>query len=356
MIASKGRIIFSTILVLMLSIFFSQSKFCKADEIDKELTLGKKYSGEIIEDIESLNWHIYSFSLTKKTKLTIDLESLTKTDTPSNISVGIHENWKVGMPANYDTYYKSLDFFFPYKTKIAQNVTLEKGDYEIIISNDILADGTKYNLRVYETTSNSDNVKIEKSEITVNIGSPYQLLLLDDTKAIFNSKIKWESSNTNIATVNKYGKITAKKEGTCKVTVTLPNGNKSECKVTVPKASLERQLYAKSVFAFVGEVEDKNIYNDCTLYVINKSDKDIVHIEYEIIQYNSRGQYIKSPYGTYYDDDTLSSGEVDFPTFWVNDDARKARVCVKKVTFDDGTEWKNPLYKIWHNKYYGIKY
>ncbi len=51
-----------------------------------------------------------------------------------------------------------------------------------------------------------------------------------------NNSIKWKSSNTKIATVNKNGLIKAKKEGTVTITATV-EGVSSKCKVTVKSKS-----------------------------------------------------------------------------------------------------------------------
>ena len=45
--------------------------------------------------------------------------------------------------------------------------------------------------------------------------------------------ITWSSSNTKVATVSSYGKVTAKAAGTATITATTDNGKKSTCKITV---------------------------------------------------------------------------------------------------------------------------
>lgn len=50
-------------------------------------------------------------------------------------------------------------------------------------------------------------------------------------------KITWESSDTKIASVDKNGKITAKKTGTVTITAKTSNGKKATCKVTVKNPS-----------------------------------------------------------------------------------------------------------------------
>ena len=49
-----------------------------------------------------------------------------------------------------------------------------------------------------------------------------------------SGKVTWKSSNSKVASVNKSGKITAKKTGTCTITAKR-NGIKLKCKVTVKK-------------------------------------------------------------------------------------------------------------------------
>lgn len=62
--------------------------------------------------------------------------------------------------------------------------------------------------------------------------------------AYFNSKLlsasgKWKSSNKKVATINRYGKLTAKKKGTATITCTMGGVEKS-FKVTVKKADQKK--------------------------------------------------------------------------------------------------------------------
>lgn len=52
-------------------------------------------------------------------------------------------------------------------------------------------------------------------------------------------KITWSSSNKKVVTVDKNGKITAKKAGTATITAKASNGKKASCKVTVPGVTLK---------------------------------------------------------------------------------------------------------------------
>ncbi len=68
---------------------------------------------------------------------------------------------------------------------------------------------------------------------TVNIGDEFYIIAVTS-----NGKIpKWSSSNSKIASVNTYGKVTAKKEGTATITARIDNAEAS-CKVTVKKTDI----------------------------------------------------------------------------------------------------------------------
>ena len=68
---------------------------------------------------------------------------------------------------------------------------------------------------------------------TVNIGDEFYIIAIAT-----NGKIpKWTSSSSRIASVNSYGKVTAKKAGTATITAKVNNGEAS-CKVTVKKTEV----------------------------------------------------------------------------------------------------------------------
>lgn len=67
------------------------------------------------------------------------------------------------------------------------------------------------------------------------------------------NKVTWKSSNTRVATVDKNGKITAKKAGKATITaVASASGLKTSCRVTV-KTALKSLAFAKSNYNFKAE-------------------------------------------------------------------------------------------------------
>ena len=69
--------------------------------------------------------------------------------------------------------------------------------------------------------------KLKTTSLSLLIGEKYVNQLLYSS-----SSIKWKSSNKRIATVDKKGKITAKKSGSCTITA-ISGGKKFSCKVKV---------------------------------------------------------------------------------------------------------------------------
>lgn len=68
---------------------------------------------------------------------------------------------------------------------------------------------------------------------TVNIGDEFYIIAIAT-----NGKIpKWKSTSSRIASVNTYGKVTAKKEGSTHITAKV-SGGEASCKVTVRKTEV----------------------------------------------------------------------------------------------------------------------
>lgn len=86
----------------------------------------------------------------------------------------------------------------------------------------------------YANASTSHSLVILSSyKKTLNIGDEYCIIAVST-----DGKLpKWKSSSSRIASVNSYGKVTAKKEGTVTITAKVKNGEAS-CTVTVKKTKV----------------------------------------------------------------------------------------------------------------------
>ena len=79
-------------------------------------------------------------------------------------------------------------------------------------------------------------ITLNKKTATLKAGKTLQLKIKKITpKDAVNQKVKWKSSNRKVATVDKNGKVTAVKAGTCKITCTAADGSKVcvVCEITV---------------------------------------------------------------------------------------------------------------------------
>ncbi|SES90356.1 Ig-like domain-containing protein [[Clostridium] polysaccharolyticum] len=76
-------------------------------------------------------------------------------------------------------------------------------------------------------------VALSKYHVTAQIGDELYITALTST----GKKPAWKSSNTKVATVNTYGKVTAKHSGTASITARIKDAE-ATCKVTVAKTEL----------------------------------------------------------------------------------------------------------------------
>ncbi len=102
------------------------------------------------------------------------------------------------------------------------------------------------------TTGESQNISVtgvtlNETTATVEAGSKYQLKETVQPTNATNKKVTWSSDNTDIATVDENGLVTAVKEGTANITVTTEDGNHTaKCVVTVT-AKEEEQVAVTGV-------------------------------------------------------------------------------------------------------------
>ena len=76
-------------------------------------------------------------------------------------------------------------------------------------------------------------VFLSKYRCSVDVGDDFYLIAITSN----GDMPKWKSSSSKIASVNTYGKVTAKKPGTATITAKIKNGEAS-CKVTVKKTTI----------------------------------------------------------------------------------------------------------------------
>jgi len=77
------------------------------------------------------------------------------------------------------------------------------------------------------------DISLNTSNLNILIGTTESLTKTISPSNATNKDVMWNSSDSNIATINSSGIITAKKIGTTIITATASNGKKTTCRVTV---------------------------------------------------------------------------------------------------------------------------
>lgn len=89
--------------------------------------------------------------------------------------------------------------------------------------------------------TNAKNIRLARKNITLKKGRQTKIqatiIKQNNKKKLlpksYVANLRYESSNTKVASVTRNGKIKAKKRGTCTITITAANGVRKQVKVTV---------------------------------------------------------------------------------------------------------------------------
>ena len=82
-------------------------------------------------------------------------------------------------------------------------------------------------------TKEADSILFNYSTLALTVGQTDTLEIYWTPNDVTDKSIKWESSNSRIATIAKGGIVTAKAEGECTISAETANGKKTTCKVVV---------------------------------------------------------------------------------------------------------------------------
>ena len=167
------------------------------------------------------------------------------------------------------------------------------------------------------TATSGTKVKLNKTKATIYNGATLQLKLKGT-----NEKVKWSSSSKKIATVDKNGKVTAKKKG--KATITAKIGKKKyTCKLTVEPAF---ELFTGSDKSI--SLDEGNEYAIELLLKVKKMGKGVTYS-------NSNKKVVKCKWEDKYHDSLMITGlkpgkaTITFKNA-VSNDVIKVKVTVKE--------------------------
>lgn len=139
--------------------------------------------------------------------------------------------------------------------------------------------GKSYKCSVNVKKVTIKKISLNKSKLTINKGKTATLKCTVKPKTASNKKLKWTSSNKNVATVDSKGKITAKKSGFTTITVATTDGTKLKTKCTVTVLNLAVNATIKSNLNTLKEYilnnGDTNINGDAGIFGEYSDDESV---------------------------------------------------------------------------------
>ena len=207
---------------------FSEAQYGSNNDFDvaNTVNLNKTYNGQLsITDSKDY----YKFNISENGNVNLKISANIEGSNYYLYDSNENEIWK-----------KTAQYWDNNSKKLSINNTiqLKKGTYYFLVERYFDYSGS-YNFSINQKVNNTEikatSIKLNKKSYTLGVGQKFTLkATVSPAKA--NQKCKWTSSNSKIASVDKNGKVVAKKIGTINITATTTNGKKAICKITVKKA------------------------------------------------------------------------------------------------------------------------
>lgn len=149
-------------------------------------------------------------------------------------------------------------------------------------------------------------------------------------------KVTWSTSNAKVVKITKssadYVSIKGLKKGSATITAKIEGGKTLKCAVTVVNPLSIKEDWDD-------DFDDLASW-EVGVKFTNHSNKKIIYVTFDILQYNNRGDKLKSPYDYYYFNNDINPHSSYWDNYQVNDDTRSVKFKITEVTFADKTTWK----------------
>lgn len=214
--------------------------------------------------------------------------------------------------------------------------------------------GEKYECNV---TVLKTKFSIVNKNISLNFGGRKEVKFKASPKlkSLFIFPESYTTSNKNVAVFDfDENEVVAKGKGSCKITFTFYNGQKATCTVKVGTPTLKQQLESQVVYAIddlIIEYNKKTKEYLADIYINNESNNNITYVEFGVYQYDNKGTRINKGNSSFIYNGTINANDLKIVYCSVHANTRKVHACVKKVYYQNGKTWTNPLYSNWNKKY-----
>lgn len=221
------------------------------------------------EGIATITISLYN-DVTAVCKLTVMQEPKSVAINTTSVTLGLGESLKIYESTNSGSYANAENLKWSTSNNKVAAVTKDK--YNEATVKAVSLGTANITIKLYNGKSAACKVTVKpapkkvtmsKNSITLGVGESYMITESTNSGTYANSyNLKWSSSNSKVVTVTKNSSnkatIKAVGVGSAKVTITLYNGIKAECNVTVKKAPDKIFLNRTELALRVGETFDLN--------------------------------------------------------------------------------------------------